>query len=97
MDHHREAQAFGRRTEAILSRSYWLAVWRNFVKWRRENRPRDGTPAMKIGLAEERWRWRWILSRRLFPARERLTETARRIYDRTLTLEGPPFRRAQAY
>ena len=77
--------AFGRRLNALLERLFLTAVWRNFVKGRSERRGDRTTPAMRVGLAEEPWRWRRVLSRRLFPDRESLTEVWRELYRRDWT------------
>jgi hypothetical protein len=84
-DHKRETIAFGRRLESILGRAHLLAVWKNFVKSRSERRPDRTTPAMRLKMTDSRWRWERVLSRRLFPDRERLAETARAIYQKRWT------------
>ena len=68
-DHKRETIAFGRRLNAIVERLFLAAAWRNFIKGRSERRPDPATPAMRVGLADEPWTWRRLLSRRLFPER----------------------------
>jgi transposase-like protein len=68
-NHKRETIAFGRRANAILLRCFLFIVWRNFVKDRSERKPTGTTPAMKLGLARQRWNWATVLSRRLFPGR----------------------------
>ncbi|HET8948687.1 MAG TPA: hypothetical protein VFQ07_17035 [Candidatus Polarisedimenticolia bacterium] len=79
-DHKRETIAFGRRLNAILERLYLAIVWRNFIKGRSERRPDPDPPAMRIGLTDERWTWRRVLSRRLFPGRTCLTPVLRDLY-----------------
>jgi len=64
--HRRETIAFARRINAALERLFLCAVWRNFVKKRSERKGRASTPAMYLGLTEERWNWKRVLSRRLF-------------------------------
>ncbi len=83
--HRRETIAFGRRINALTERLFLMMVWRNFVKWRSERRPDRSTPAMRLGLTPERWSWRRVLARRLFPARENLPKPWREIYDRDWT------------
>ena len=83
--HRRETIAFGRRLNALIERLFLTAVWRNFVKRRSERRPVHETPAMWVGLASERWGWRRVLSRRLFPHRESLTPVERELYRRAWT------------
>ena len=81
----RETIAFGRRLNAILERLFLAAVWRNFVKKRSERVARSGTPAMRLGLARERWTWSRVFSRRLFPARTRTPSTWTHLYRRLWT------------
>lgn len=83
--HRRETIAFGRRVNALLERLFLTAVWRNFVKGRSERRADRTTPAMRLGLADEPWGWRRVLSRRLFPDRERLPGVWRELYRREWT------------
>ena len=57
--HHRsETIAFGRRVNALMERLFLAVVWCNFVKGRSERRPDPNTPAMRVGLTDERWGWR---------------------------------------
>ena len=65
-----------------MERLFLTAVWRNFVKGRSERRPDPTTPAMRLGLATERWSWRRVLARRLFPKREILPPAWRDLYRR---------------
>jgi len=88
-DHKRETIAFGRRLESIVGRAHLLAVWKNFIKSRSERRPDRTTPATRLGMTDTRWRWERVLSRRLFPERERLSETARAIYRKGWTRALP--------
>ena len=83
--HRRETIAFGRRLNALMERLFLTTVWRNFVKRRSERRPEPVTPAMRVGLADEPWAWRRVLSRRLFPGRESLAPVAKLIYRRAWT------------
>jgi transposase-like protein len=78
----RETLAFGRRLNAVLERLFLAAVWRNFVKKRSERVARSGTPAMRLGLARERWPWSRVFSRRLFPARTATPPTWAQLYRR---------------
>ena len=78
----RETIAFGRRLNAVVERLFLAAVWRNFVKRRRERVARSGTPAMRLGLTRERWPWSRVFSRRLFPARVPTPETWTELYRR---------------
>ena len=83
--HRRETIAFGRRLNALMERLFLTAVWRDFVKGRSERRPDPTTPAMRLGLATERWSWPRLLARRLFPGRERLSPAWRDLYRRNWT------------
>jgi hypothetical protein len=78
----RETIAFGRRLNALMERFFLAAVWRNFVKRRSERFARSGTPAMRLGLARERWPWTRVFSRRLFPARTATPATWAHLYRR---------------
>jgi transposase-like protein len=80
--HRRETIAFCRRINAAMERAFLLVIWRNFVKWRSERKPDRTTPAMKLGLVDERWSWARVFARRLFPSRVRLPEPWRKIYRR---------------
>ena len=95
-DHKRETIAFGRRVESTLGRAHLIAVWRNFIKVVSENSPVRATPAMRLGLARERWRWERILSRRLFPGRVRPSEVAQRLYAKRWTATMPALTLRQA-
>jgi len=89
--HRRETIAFGRRINALAERLFLAMIWRNFVKWRSERRPDRSTPAMWVGLTAERWNWRRVFARRLFPGRERLPAVWRELYDRTWITPVLPF------
>ena len=95
-DHKRETIAFGRRLESIMGRAHLIAVWKNFIKARSERRPDRTTPAMKISLADSRWRWERLLSRRLFPERENLPEVTSLIYRKQWTKSLPELVRKHA-
>jgi hypothetical protein len=88
-DHKRETISFGRRLESSIGRAHLFAVWKNFIKSRSERRPDRTTPAMRLGLTDTRWRWERLLSRRLFPERESLSDSARLIYRKAWTRSLP--------
>ena len=88
-DHKRETIAFGRRLESIIGRAHLLAVWKNFIKSRSERRPDRTTPAMRLGMTDTRWRWERVLSRRLFPQREIVLDSALAIYRKCWTRSLP--------
>jgi hypothetical protein len=95
-DHKRETIAFGRRLESILGRAHLMGVWKNFIKGRSERKPDRSTPAMRLGLADTRWRFERLLARRLFPAREAVSESALRIYRKLYTPGLPQLDRRHA-
>jgi len=95
-DHKRETIAFGRRLESILGRAHLMAVWKNFIKARSERAPDPSTPAMRLGLSGERWRFERILTRRLFQHREPVSGSALRIYRKLWTPGLPPLDRRHA-
>jgi len=83
--HRRETIAFARRMNAAMERLFVTAIWRNFVKKRTERKVCNSTPAMFLGLTEERWNWKRVLSRRLFHARITLPGIWRELYCREWT------------
>ena len=95
-DHKRETIAFGRRLESIVGRAHLMAVWKNFVKARSERAPDRTTPAMRLGLTDERWRFERLLARRLFPTREIVSESALRVYRKRWTPALPSLIRSHA-
>ena len=64
--HKRGTIAFTRRLNAAMERICLTAVWRNLVKKRSERSRDSTTPAMCLGLTDQRWSWKRVLSRRLF-------------------------------
>ncbi len=79
-NHKRETLAHGRRTNSITLRLYGFATWRNFIKDKSERCPQHKTPAMEVGLTDRFWDWNQVLSRRLFPWRQKLSEMERKLY-----------------
>jgi transposase-like protein len=84
-DQKRETIAMGRRLESIVGRAHLMAVWKNLIKRRRERGRDRSTPAMRLGLTDTPWRWERVLSRRLFPAREPLSDSTLHIYTKRWT------------
>jgi len=78
-NHKRETIAFSKSTASGIARAWVFLAWRNFVKWFSE-RARDGTPAMRAGVAARRWSVRQVLAERLFPGRVTLPEPWREHY-----------------
>jgi len=95
-DHKRETIAFGRRLESIIGRATLMAVWKNFIKARSERAPDRTTPAMRLGITDERWRFERILARRLFPHREPVSDSALRAYQKRWTPALPKLDRRHA-
>ncbi len=67
-DHRRETIAYDERRQGGLERLAVITVWRNAIKWRRENKPGE-TAAMRAGILPGRITWREVFARRLFPRR----------------------------
>jgi hypothetical protein len=82
--HRRETIAFSRRANALIERGHLTALWRNFVKRRSERRTEAETPAMRLALACGPWTWSRILTRRLFPWRERIPPGWEEVYRREI-------------
>jgi hypothetical protein len=95
-DHKRETISFGRRIESILGRAHLVAVWKNVIKSRSERKPDRTTPAMRLGLTDTRWRWERVFSRRLFPARVHLSDSALKLYGKRWTPHLPELERRHA-
>jgi hypothetical protein len=95
-EHKRETIAFGRRLESKMGRAYLTAVWKNFIKRRSERKPDHTTPAMKLGLADSRWRWERLFVRRLFPQRIRPTDSQMKLYGKRWTPNLPALHRKHA-
>ena len=88
--HRRETIAFGRRLNAIVERFMSTVVWRNLIKGVSERRGDPTTPAMRIGLTDHPWTWEEVLSRRLFPDRQKLSGVWIDLYRRDwITTELP--------
>jgi len=88
--HRRETIAFPRRINAALERLALTAVWRNFVKRRSERRTLSRSPAMWLGLTDERWTWKRVLARRLFFHRTPMAEPWPELYRRGWTTPTLP-------
>jgi transposase-like protein len=82
--HRRETIAFGRSFNGLVERLALFSVWRNLVQARSERRPRDGTPAMRVGLTGAKWTWQNVVAARLLPSRIRAGEEVMRLYRRAL-------------
>jgi hypothetical protein len=70
-DHRRETIAYDKRRQGGLERLAIFTVWRNAIKWRRENHPGE-TAAMKAGMAKRRLQWADVFACRRFPREHEL-------------------------
>lgn len=82
-NHKRETIAFSKRRASAIERLAVFMAWRNWIKPFSE-RKRDGTPAMRLGIAQERWTLDTVLANRLFPGRIRLPRRWQGYYWRTV-------------
>ena len=71
-NHKRETIAWSKRRQASAERLAVFLVWRNYMKSRREKRPRGPTPAEARGTIDHRVTVDELLGRRLFVSRTRL-------------------------
>jgi transposase-like protein len=67
-NHKRETIAFSKRKQSILYREAIFRVWRNWLKHVSE-RSKQGSPAMRLGLASRLLEWADVLRQRLFVTR----------------------------
>lgn len=88
-NHKRETIAFSKRRQSAIERLWVLLVWRNYLKAVSERR-RDGSPAMRLGLCDRRWKAEELLAQRRFPARVTLPERWARYYWRQVTTRMIP-------
>jgi hypothetical protein len=72
-NHKRETIAFSKRRQGAGERLWCFLVWRNWMKWFSERR-KDGTPAMRLGIADSRLGVEVLLEMRFFPAHSPLPE-----------------------
>jgi hypothetical protein len=70
-NHRRETIAFSKRRQGALERLAVFTVWRNCIKRRRENGPRE-TAAMGLKRLYRPLSWRDVLRRRRFPRHSEL-------------------------
>ena len=87
--HKRETIAFPKRLQSGCERMAGFAVWRNWMKEFSERR-KEGTPAMRLGLAERRLTVEDVFTRRLFPSRIRLPEPWTTYYWRRVPTRAMP-------
>jgi hypothetical protein len=70
--HKRETISWAKRRQASIEKLTIFQVWRNYIKKRWEKGPPE-TPAMLLGLADQRWHVKDLLSHRLFFEKANLT------------------------
>jgi len=67
-NHKRETIAHSKRRQGAIDRLWVFLTWRNWMKSFSE-RKRDGSPAMRLGAADERVTYESLMRQRLFPSR----------------------------
>jgi hypothetical protein len=72
-EHKRETISFARRRQCSAERLWVFVVWKNWIKSVSEQK-KDGSPAMRLGIAEERLTVEEVLKKRIFPTRVDLPE-----------------------
>jgi len=67
-NHRRETIAFSKRRQAAMERLALFAVWRNYIKKRREKEfwPAE-TAGVRAGVIDRALSWKQVLKKRLFP------------------------------
>jgi hypothetical protein len=88
--HRRETIAFGRRHAALMERAFLFLVWRNLVQRKAERHRSSPTPGMLAEIQDRPWPLERLLVKRLFPWREKLTDTMRRVYARNIVTRALP-------
>jgi hypothetical protein len=93
-NHRRETIAWSKRRQASAERLVIFLVWRNYVKSRREKRPRGPTPAMVRGICDHRLDVAEILSGRLFRDHTELPDRWAEYYERKVVTKPLAVNRA---
>jgi transposase-like protein len=88
-NHKRETIAFSKRRASAIERIAVFFVWRNWIKCFSE-KWQDGTPAMRLRLADARLTVEEVLESRLFPHRIPLPARWRPYYWRTVRTRAIP-------
>ena len=91
-NHRRQTLAPAKRRQGSSERLAVFAVWRNFIKWRWENRCRQ-TAAMLRGIVPRRLTVADVLSRRLFVTKIKLSERWAQYYWRQVKTAVLPVNR----
>ena len=86
-NHKRETIAFSKRHQAVIERAALLFYWLDYQKPFSENHD-GGTPAMRLGLSQQRESFHTLLGRRRFPSRVVLPEPWAQYYRRAIDTPG---------
>ena len=81
-NHKRETIACSKRRQASAERLVIFLVWRNYIKSRREKKPRGPTPAMERGMSDHQLSVAEIFDKRIFRDHVELPERWAEYYDR---------------
>ncbi len=81
-NHKRETIAWSKRRQSSAERLAIFLVWRNYVKARREKKPRGPTPAMERGMFDHQLSVEEIFSERIFRDHVELPRQWAEYYDR---------------
>ena len=88
-NHKRETIAFSKRRASAIERLALFLVWRNWIKAFSERKGGE-SPAMKLGLINDRMTVEEVLAERLFPSRIPLPPRWRPYYWRTVRTRAIP-------
>ena len=83
-NHKRETIAWSKRRNSSSDRLVIFLVWRNYVKSRREKKPRGPTPAMERGMKDHHLTVEEVFSSRIFRDHIELPERWADYYDRKI-------------
>ena len=92
-NHKRETIAWSKRRQASAERLAVFLVWRNYMKSRREKRPRGPTPAEARGTIDHRVAVAELLERRIFVSHVELPARWDEYYWRTISTRALPSQR----
>ncbi|MGV1006914.1 MAG: hypothetical protein ACOYEV_19610, partial [Candidatus Nanopelagicales bacterium] len=92
-NHKRETIAWSKRRQASAERLAVFLVWRNYMKSRREKRPRGPTPAEARGAIDHRVTVEELLERRIFVGRTNLPARWADYYWRMISTRALPKQR----
>jgi hypothetical protein len=89
-NHRRETIAFSKTRAGVIERAALQAVWMNFVKAVSEKKRPEVTPAMRLGVCDEKGSLRRILAGRIFRSRMELPKVWRDYYERRVRTRRIP-------